>query len=164
MKRTSGPDYMGEIFRLSKENGYRHFFYGSKEDTLNKLRENLERDYPGIEIAGMISPPFRELTEEEDADITRRINEADADFVWVGLGAPKQEIWMARHKDRIKGFMIGVGAGFDYYAGNIERAPEWMQRANLEWLYRLMQDPGRLFKRYWYTNTRFIWNACIRGK
>jgi N-acetylglucosaminyldiphosphoundecaprenol N-acetyl-beta-D-mannosaminyltransferase len=164
MKRTSGPDYMGEIFRLSKEHGYRHFFYGSKEDTLNKLRENLERDYPGIEIAGMISPPFRELTEEEDADITRRINEADADFVWVGLGAPKQEIWMARHKDRIKGFMIGVGAGFDYYAGNIERAPEWMQRANLEWLYRLMQDPGRLFKRYWYTNTRFIWNAVIKRK
>jgi N-acetylglucosaminyldiphosphoundecaprenol N-acetyl-beta-D-mannosaminyltransferase len=164
MKRTTGPGYMGEIFGLSQTHGYRHFFYGSKEETLNKLKENLQREYPGFEIAGMISPPFRELTDEEDADITRRINEANADFVWVGLGAPKQEIWMAKHKGRINGFMVGVGAGFDYYAGNIKRAPEWMQRYNLEWLYRMMQDPKRLFKRYAVTNTRFIWHAVLRGR
>ena len=93
-----------------------------------------------------------------------RINETEPDFVWVGLGAPKQERWMAVHQGKIDGLMIGVGAGFDYYAENIKRAPEWMQKSNLEWFYRLMQDPKRLFKRYLNTNTKFIWNAMIRGK
>ena len=100
---------------------------------------------------------------EKLADI-ERINAAEADFVWVGLGAPKQELWMAEHQGRIHGFMVGVGAGFDYFAGNIKRAPKWMQRCSLEWLYRMLQDPKRLFHRYWHTNTRFIWHACIRGK
>ena len=96
--------------------------------------------------------------------MVKRINETKPDFVWVGLGAPKQEKWMAAHQGVIDGFMVGVGAGFDYFAGNIERAPEWMQKCNLEWVYRLMQDPKRLFKRYLVTNTKFIWNAVIRGK
>lgn len=112
----------------------------------------------------MYSPPFRSLTEEENNGITRCINEADADFVWVGLGAPKQEIWMAEHQGELKGFMVGVGAGFDYLAGNIARAPEWMQKFNLEWLYRLCQEPGRLWKRYMQTNTLFVWHAVLRGK
>ena len=96
--------------------------------------------------------------------VIERINETKPDFVWVGLGAPKQEKWMAAHQGEIDGLMLGVGAGFDYYAGNIKRAPIWMQEHNLEWLYRLVQDPKRLFKRYWSTNTKFIWNAVIRGK
>ena len=112
----------------------------------------------------MYSPPFRPMTEDEDKAIVERINETEPDFVWVGLGAPKQEKWMAAHQGRVKGLMVGVGAGFDYYAGNIERAPEWMQKRNLEWVYRLIQDPKRLFGRYWHTNTKFIWNAMIRGK
>ena len=164
MRRTAGPDLMGEIFRISAERGYRHYFYGSTEETLEKLREELQRKYPGIQIAGMYSPPFREMTQEEDLAVISQINEANADFVWAGLGAPKQELWMAEHQGKVKGLMIGVGAGFDYFAGNLKRAPEWMQKRNLEWLYRLRQEPGRLFSRYWRTNTRFLWNAWVKRR
>ena len=96
----------------------------------------------------MYSPPFRPLTEEENYLMIERINETQPDFVWIGLGAPKQERWMAEHQGKIKGFMVGVGAGFDYFAGNISRAPLWMQKTNLAWVYRLLQDPKRLFGRY----------------
>lgn len=164
MERTTGPSYMGEILKLSAEKGYRYYFYGSTEETLEKLYQKLTASYPSIQIAGMYSPPFRPTTPEEDAAVVKRINETKPDFVWVGLGAPKQEKWMAAHQGVVEGFMVGVGAGFDYFAGNIERAPEWMQKCNLEWFYRLMQDPKRLFKRYLVTNTKFIWNAVIRGK
>ena len=164
MKRTTGPSLMGEIFKISAAEGYRHYFYGSTDETLEKLYSVLTESYPGIQIAGMYSPPFRPMTEDEDKEIVARINEAKPDFVWVGLGAPKQEKWMAAHQGRVKGLMVGVGAGFDYYAGNIERAPEWMQKRNLEWVYRLQQDPRRLFGRYWHTNTKFIWNAVVKGK
>lgn len=164
MARTTGPSLMGEIFKISAKKGYRHYFYGSKEETLELLEKKLKEQYPGIEIAGMYSPPFRPLTEEEDKAVIERINEANPDFVWIGLGAPKQEKWMASHQGKIDGLMLGVGAGFDYYAENIKRAPMWMQKHNLEWVYRLVQDPKRLFKRYWSTNTKFIWNAMIRGK
>lgn len=164
MERTTGPDYLKEVLKLSAACGYRHYFYGSTEETLQKLRDTLEKDYPGAVIAGMYSPPFRKLTEKEDEQIVQRINESRPDFVWVGLGAPKQECWMAEHRGQICGLMVGVGAAFDYLAGNIQRAPRWMQKANLEWLYRLIQEPRRLLKRYFYTNTKFIWNAVIRGK
>lgn len=164
MSRTTGPSLMGEVFKTSAKKGYRHYFYGSKEETLEKLYQKLNENYPGIQIAGMYSPPFRPLTEEEDKAVIERINETKPDFVWVGLGAPKQERWMAAHQGEINGLMIGVGAGFDYYAENIKRAQMWMQKSNLEWLYRLIQDPKRLFKRYLVTNTKFIWNAIIRGK
>lgn len=164
MKRTTGPSLMGEIFEISAEKGYRHYFFGSTDETLEKLYAALIDGYPGIQIAGMYSPPFRPMTEDEDKAIVKRINETKPDFVWVGLGAPKQEKWMAAHQGRVNGLMVGVGAGFDYHAGNIDRAPEWMQKSNLEWVYRLLQDPKRLFGRYWHTNTKFIWNAMIRGK
>lgn len=164
MKRTTGPSYMGEILKISAEKGYRHYFYGSTEVTLEKLHQVLQHDYPGLQIAGMYSPPFRPLTEEENRLVIERINETNPDFVWIGLGAPKQERWMAEHQGKLKGFMVGVGAGFDYFAGNISRAPEWMQKSNLEWVYRLIQEPNRLLKRYLVTNTKFIWNAMVRGK
>lgn len=164
MQRTTGPDYLKEILKISAKEGYRHYFYGSTEETLEKLRTVLKKEYPGVQIAGMYSPPFRALSKEEDEKVIEMINEAHADFVWVGLGAPKQERWMAEHQGKIQGLMVGVGAAFDYEAGNIKRAPMRMQKANLEWLYRLLQEPKRLFKRYFYTNTRFIWNAVIRGK
>ena len=138
MERTTGPSLMGEIFKITSEKGYRHFFYGSGQETLDLLEEKLNENYPGIQIAGMYSPPFRPLTDEEDAAVIKMINDAKADFVWIGLGAPKQENWMAAHQGKIDGLMIGVGAGFDYFAGNIERAPEWMQKWNLEWVYRLI--------------------------
>jgi N-acetylglucosaminyldiphosphoundecaprenol N-acetyl-beta-D-mannosaminyltransferase len=120
------------------------------------LRTKLEERYPGLEIAGMVSPPFRPLTPQEDTDAVAAINAAKPDFVWVGLGAPKQECWMAAHEDRVQALMIGVGAAFDYEAGNIRRAPQWMQKCNLEWLYRLMQDPKRLLTRYLSTNVTYL--------
>lgn len=164
MERTTGPDYLKEILKISAKEGYRHYFYGSTQETLEKLQKTLETEYPGVQVAGMDSPPFRKLTEEEDEAAVEKINESRADFVWVGLGAPKQELWMAEHQGRIDGLMVGVGAAFDYLAGNLERAPQWMQKANLEWLYRLLQEPKRLFQRYFYTNLKFIWNAVICGK
>lgn len=164
MKRTTGPSLMGEVFKISAERGYRHYFYGSTQDTLDKLYTALIESYPGIQIVGMYSPPFRPMTNDEDKKIIEQINETKPDFVWIGLGAPKQEKWMFAHKGKVNGLMIGVGAGFDYYAGNIERAPEWMQKSNLEWFFRLMQDPKRLFSRYLHTNTKFIWNAMIKGR
>lgn len=164
MQRTAGPDLMTEVFKISAANGYRHFFYGTTEETLQLLRETLSRNYPGIRIAGMYSPPFEQMTRAEDEAAVCRINEANPDFVWVGLGAPKQERWMAAHQGRVKGLMIGVGAGFHFHAGNLRRAPKWMREHSLEWLYRLMQDPVRLFGRYWSTNWKYIWHAVIRGK
>lgn len=157
MSRVTGPDLMGEIFKISTENGYRHFFYGSTDDTLFKLRRNLMKKYPGLQIVGMHSPPFRYLTDGEAEIAVKMINDTNPDFVWIGLGAPKQELWMASHQWKVKGLMIGVGAGFDYFAENIKRAPLWMQKSNLEWLYRLMQDPKRLLKRYLVTNTKYLW-------
>ena len=156
-KRVTGPDLMKEILIRSKEYGWRHCFYGSTQKTLDMLKSKIEEEYPGAVIVGMISPPYRDLTPEEDAEYIRMINEARPDFVWVGLGAPKQEIWMAAHKDKINGLMLGVGAAFDYESGNLKRAPLWMQKCNLEWLYRFLQEPRRLFKRYFITNIKFLW-------
>lgn len=155
--RVTGPDLMREILKRSLDHGWRHFFYGSTENTLKKLKTHLEEKYPGGVVAGMISPPFRDISQEEDENYVNIINEAKPDFVWVGLGAPKQERWMYAHRNRVNALMIGVGAAFDYESGNIKRAPKWMQNANLEWLYRLAQDPGRLFRRYFSTNLKFLW-------
>lgn len=154
--RVTGPDLMKEMLKKSKETGWRHFFYGSTPETLQSLQERLQSEYPGAVVAGMISPPFRPLSPEEDAEMVAAINATNPDFVWVGLGAPKQERWMAAHQDKVNGLMIGVGAAFDYEVGNIQRAPQWMQRHSLEWLYRLMQDPKRLFARYLGSNGKFL--------
>lgn len=164
MQRITGPSYMEEIMKISVENDYRHFFYGSTTETLNKLKEVLKKNYPGIKIVGMYSPPFRNISFEEDKEIIEKINKTKPDFLWVGLGAPKQEKWMAAHYGKVNGFIVGVGAGFDYLAGNIKRAPEWMQKSNLEWFYRLKQEPIRLFSRYWHTNWKFIWHAYLKGE
>ena len=159
-QRVTGPDLMREVLAQSAENGWTHYFYGSTPETLAKLRAVLAERYPGAKVVGMYSPPFRALTPGEDEADVARINAAAPDFVWVGLGAPKQERWMAAHAGRVHALMLGVGAAFDYEAGNIQRAPGWMQRHNLEWLYRLLQDPARLFGRYFSTNLRFLlWAA-----
>lgn len=157
MERVTGPDLMERIFDSPDSKSRRHFFYGATEDTLNSLRQRLLERYPEIKIAGTYSPPFRKMTAEEDEQVIRMINAAGVDFVWVGLGAPKQEQWMWEHQGRIDGLMIGVGAGFDYHAGKIKRAPIWMQKHSLEWLYRLCQEPGRLFMRYFRTNIKFLY-------
>ncbi len=156
-ERVAGPDLMREIFLLSVKRGWRHYFYGSTQETLKALDTALRKTYPGLAVAGMEAPPFRPLTAGEDQAAIHRINLSKADFVWVGLGAPKQERWMAEHQGRVQGLMIGVGAGFDYHGGRLKRAPLWMQEHSLEWLYRLRQEPVRLFKRYLITNTKYLW-------
>ncbi len=164
MSRTTGPSYMGEVLKMSGKYGWKHYFYGSTDETLGKMRRTIENDFPGAVVVGMYSPPYRPLSSEENKAIVEKINELSPDFIWVGLGAPKQENWMADHQGKVRGLMVGVGAAFDYYAGNINRAPQWMQKSNLEWLYRLVQDPKRLFRRYFVTNSKFLWNAVVRGK
>ena len=128
---------------------------------MDALKASLEAKYPGIIIKGMYSPPFRELTPEEDREDIERINAAGADIVWIGLGAPKQEKWMKAHEGKIHGVMMGVGAGFDFHAGTIKRAPLWIQKIGFEWLYRLFQDPKRLISRYFITNIKFMWYLTI---
>lgn len=155
-KRVTGPDLMLELLKESKDKGYRHFFYGATQETLEAMKRVIEQDYPNAQIAGMYAPPFRPLRPEEDEAVVGLINQEKPDFIWVGLGAPKQEQWMYEHRGRLCGVSIGVGAGFDYLAGTIKRAPWLMQKLCLEWLYRLLQDPKRLWKRYVTTNIKFI--------
>lgn len=163
-ERVPGPDLMPELFALSEKKGYRHYFYGSKPETLELLEKNLKEKYPKLNIVGMYSPPFRALTEEEDREIIDLINQTKPDFIWVGLGAPKQEKWMAAHKDKVCGVMLGVGAGFDFHAGTIKRAPVWMQESCMEWLWRMFQDPKRLVSRYLNTNFSFLWYLFKEGR
>lgn len=156
-KRVPGPDLMPAILNLSQEKGYTHYFYGSTKSTLEQLKKAILSKYPKVKIVGMYAPPFRELTGEEDEEIVRKINESGADFVWVALGAPKQERWMYEHRGRIGGLMIGVGAAFDFIAGTVKRAPMWMQKLCLEWVFRIMQDPRRMIPRYLNTNFAFLY-------
>ncbi len=155
-ERVPGPDLMVRIFHESKEKKYRHYFYGSTPKTLRALEKRLKREFPWLIIAGMYSPPFRKLTPQEDGLDIERINNSRPDFVWVALGAPKQEKWMFDHQNKINGLMIGVGAAFDFSAGTVKRAPKWMQEYCLEWLYRITQDPIRLIPRYVGTNFTFL--------
>lgn len=161
--RVPGPDLMPELFALSEEKGNRHYFYGSTQETLDALRKKLTERYPKMNIVGMYSPPFRPMTEEEDREAVERINAAEPDFIWVGLGAPKQEKWMAAHDGRVCGIMLGVGAGFDFHAGTVKRAPMWMQEICMEWLYRIGQDPKRLLVRYLDTNFSFVIDLIKEG-
>lgn len=163
-QRVPGPDLMPAILHLSEEKGYRHYFYGSTPETLEKLRKVLLDHFPKLQIVGMYAPPFRPLTEEEDQEAVRQINESGADFVWVALGAPKQEKWMYEHRGRVNGLMIGVGAAFDFIAGTVRRAPMWMQKLCLEWVYRICQDPKRMFPRYVSTNFAFLWHVHRESK
>ncbi len=163
-QRVPGPDLMPAILHLSEEKGYRHYFYGSTPETLEKLRKVLLDRFPKLQIVGMYAPPFRPLTEEEDQEAVRQINGSGADFVWVALGAPKQEKWMYEHRGRVNGLMIGVGAAFDFIAGTVRRAPMWMQKLCLEWVYRICQDPKRMFPRYVSTNFSFLWHVHRESK
>lgn len=159
-ERVAGPDLMQEICSLSPEKGYRHFFYGGAEGIPEGLKTIFEETYPGINIVGTFSPPFRPLTHEEDEKVVKLINDSKPDFLWVSLGAPKQEQWIADHLDRIHApVQVGVGAAFDFFTGNVLRAPVWMQRAGLEWLFRLLKEPRRLWKRYFIYNTMFL--VCL---
>lgn len=158
-ERCAAPDIMGLVFEESIKRGKTHYFYGGKDDdVLKKLRANIERDYPGIKIAGMYSPPFRPLTDEEDKRVCDEINSVRPDFLWVGTGAPKQEMWMMEHQNRIHGcVMLGVGAGFNFFAGTLSKAPGWMEKYSLEWSYRLIREPKRLWRRYVLGGFKFMY-------
>jgi N-acetylglucosaminyldiphosphoundecaprenol N-acetyl-beta-D-mannosaminyltransferase len=155
-QRISGPDLMLKTCRRAAETGEKIFLYGGTPDSLLRLEEALRAQFPKLDIAGSYSPPFRNLTDEEDAAVVEAINNSGAGIVWVGLGCPKQETWMHAHRGRIHAVMVGVGAAFDFHAGVIKRAPLWMQRSGLEWVHRMAQDPRRLAKRYLVTNTIFV--------
>lgn len=155
--RVCGPDFMLELCDHSRARGYRHFLYGGAPGVVEDLKANLETLYPGLQVVGAYSPPFRPLSEEEDAEVVAMINDAKPDIVWIGLSSPKQEYWMASHKGRIAASaMIGVGAAFDFHAGRQKRAPRWMQRSGLEWSFRLMSEPRRLWRRYLVMAPRFL--------
>ncbi|MDP9380086.1 MAG: WecB/TagA/CpsF family glycosyltransferase [Chloroflexota bacterium] len=157
VERVYGPDLMLELCQLSVERGYTHFLYGGEEGVLDLLSANLRRRFPGLRIVGAYSPPFRPLSPAEDEEVMRLISEANPDIVWVGLGMPKQERWMAAHVDRLKApVLIGVGAAFDFHAGVKRQAPRWMQRNGLEWSFRLMTEPRRLWRRYLKNNPLFV--------
>jgi N-acetylglucosaminyldiphosphoundecaprenol N-acetyl-beta-D-mannosaminyltransferase len=149
VERVYGPDLMLALCERSPSREYRHFFYGASAGLLTALTERLTARYPGLQVVGAYAPPFRPLTSEEDEEVVRRIRDARPDVVWVGLSTPKQEHWMASHVERLGGpVLIGVGAAFDFHAGSKRQAPRWMQRNGLEWLFRLLSEPRRLYRRY----------------
>lgn len=157
--RISGPDIMSALCARCAAQGVPVYFYGSTNATLAALEQRLRTRFPKLQIGGMESPPFRMLTAEEDQHATERINGSGAGIVFVGLGCPKQENWMAEHRGRVHAVMIGVGAAFDFHAGTVQRAPAWMREHGLEWLHRLLSEPRRLWKRYLVTNTLFMLGA-----
>lgn len=161
--RVYGPDLMLAACEASLERGWSHYLYGGAEGVPERLVERLEARFPGIRIAGAWSPPFRPLTAEEDRRAVERIADSGADLVWVGLGTPKQERWMADHVDRVPAVLLGVGAAFDFHAGLKPQAPSWMQRAGLEWLFRLGSEPRRLWKRYLVNNPWFLAEIALQG-
>lgn len=155
-QRINGPDLMWKYCQRAAQSGESIFLYGGTQATLDTLAQKLRLSFPDITIAGCYSPPFRELSATEDAEITAQINASGANIVFVSLGCPKQELWMAAHRGKIHAVMVGVGAAFDYHAGTLQRAPRYMQEHGLEWLHRLYSEPRRLWKRYMVTNSIFI--------
>lgn len=162
ISRLFGPTVMENFIDWGRKDGLSHFFFGSSENNLAKLKNAIETKYPGTKIAGMVSPPYQPVEKWDNDYFISLINDAKPDFIWVGLGAPKQEYWMYNNYKQInKGILFGIGAGFDYLAGNTKHAPGWMKRFALEWLYRLIQEPRRLWKRYLRTIPQFIFFVSL---
>jgi N-acetylglucosaminyldiphosphoundecaprenol N-acetyl-beta-D-mannosaminyltransferase len=157
MRQVCGPELFPAVCARAEREGWRMFLYGGNDGVPELLAERLRAAHPEIQVVGTLSPPFRPLTSEEDAEIIERINTAAPDIVWVGLSTPKQERWMAAHVGRVHApVMVGVGAAFDIHAGLRQRPPRWVQRAGLEWAFRLLVEPRRLARRYLKNNPRFV--------
>jgi len=157
VQRVYGPDLMLALCERSVRQGYRHYFYGGAPGVAEKLAGRLRQRFPELQIAGTYTPPFRAMTADEDAEAIQAINRAGPDIVWVGLGSPKHDRWMATHVGRLTAsVLIGVGAAFDFHAGRKRQAPRWIQRGGLEWLFRLSQEPRRLWRRYLIDNPLFV--------
>jgi N-acetylglucosaminyldiphosphoundecaprenol N-acetyl-beta-D-mannosaminyltransferase len=158
-RRVRGPTLMRELVQDGRSKGIRHFLFGGTPAAVRALQAQLELDYPGCEIVAAESPPFRPLeaiTDEEWQASAEKINQTKPHFIWVGLGAPKQELWMAKQRNSVKGIMIGVGAAFEIIPGRVQEAPMLVQKLGLEWLFRLVQEPRRLWKRYIFNNPAFL--------
>jgi N-acetylglucosaminyldiphosphoundecaprenol N-acetyl-beta-D-mannosaminyltransferase len=161
--RVYGPDLLLAMCERAPQAGHRHYFYGGSSRVVEALVSRLQQRFPGLIVAGYRSPPFRPQTQEEDAADVRAINETRPDYVWVGLGMPKQDKWIVRHVGKIQAAaLLGVGAAFDFVAGAKPQTPFWMQRSGLEWLFRLMTEPRRLAHRYLVYNSIFVVRAIQR--
>ena len=159
-RRVYGPDLMQAVCARSVQTGWKHYLYGGMPGLPERLAANLQRRYPGLQVAGLESPPFRALSAAEDRAAVERLNASGADIVWVGLGSPKQDLWAAQHRAALTApVIIVVGAAFDFFAGTVRQAPRWMQRSGLEWVFRLAVEPRRLWRRYLLYNPRFIWEV-----
>jgi N-acetylglucosaminyldiphosphoundecaprenol N-acetyl-beta-D-mannosaminyltransferase len=159
VRRVYGPDLTLSLCQLAAVEGYRCYFYGGAPGVGSLLSQEMERRFPGLRTAGVASPPYRALSAEETKDAIRTINETQADIVFVGLGCPKQDLWMDEHRAALEApVLIGVGAAFDFLTGAVRQAPGWMQRLGLEWLFRLVHEPRRLWRRYLLLNPWFV--AC----
>lgn len=160
--RVRANDLMIMLCAHAEKHGLKVGFYGGKQDVIDAIGKRAAVDFPRLQIVYTYSPPFRPMTDDEDAEATAKINAAALDILFLGLGCPKQENWMASHKDRLKCVMLGVGASFDFYAGNVKESPVWLGKLGLEWLYRLTQEPKRLWRRYLILNPRFIRLAVMQ--
>lgn len=156
-QRVYGPELMMRGLQASDSRGWSHYLYGSTPETLQSLEATIAASVPQASVVGSEAPPFRELSTSEEAATLERIKESGADIVWVGLGMPKQELWIRRMAPRLPGVaLLGVGAAFDFISGTKRRAPHWMQQAGLEWFFRLTQEPRRLWRRYLWNNPAYL--------
>jgi N-acetylglucosaminyldiphosphoundecaprenol N-acetyl-beta-D-mannosaminyltransferase len=163
-RRVYGPELFEGMLHETHGLGFKHFFYGGTQSTLNALTLALQNTFPGLQIAGSYSPPFRPLTEQEKRDVIDMVIKASPDILWVGLGCPKQELWMREYCAEMNvPVMIGVGQAFNIYAGQLRQAPRWMREHGLEWLFRLFLEPRRLWKRYLVYNTLFLYYLSLDG-
>jgi N-acetylglucosaminyldiphosphoundecaprenol N-acetyl-beta-D-mannosaminyltransferase len=163
-RRVYGPDLILAFCEQTAGRGYRHFFYGGEPGVPERLAESLKRRFPPMEVCGTFSPPFRSLNEGEDREIGNMISRAAPDVLWVGLGTPKQERWMRGHRDRLNvPVFVSVGAAFDFLSGRRSQAPSWMREYGLEWLFRLVQEPRRLWRRYLVDGLRFVAYLALDG-
>ncbi|MFL2877205.1 MAG: WecB/TagA/CpsF family glycosyltransferase [Pontiellaceae bacterium] len=164
-ERVYGPDLMLALCSLSESKGYRHFFYGATDEVLDRLKMNLLTQFPKLAIAGMYSPPFRPLEEQERNEVVEKINASGSDIIWCGLGTPKQDYWVSEFRPLLEGSVIlAVGAGFNFHAGSVRQAPRWMMKSGLEWLFRLIVEPRRLWRRYLLGNPRFLFQTRKQWK
>jgi len=158
-ERVYGPTLMVKLLKMANDESIPIGFFGSTPDVMSKLVQNVQRDFPKVQIAYAYSPPFKQLSDEEDRQVIESINSSRARILFVGLGCPKQEYWMHEHRGKVQAVMLGVGAAFDFIAGTKPQAPSWVQKIGLEWLFRLLSEPRRLWKRYIIHNPRFIFLA-----